>query len=304
MAESMAEKAARLASPTGFSGAGGRPAPPPRAPQRLATVPSPTQAHQAPADPQMEQAMAQARAMAEQQPDSFAQAMSQLQGFTGANAGQGIQMVPAQGGNPAYIQLPTKEEPEPPQAKPAPNPTPTPQAKQEAQPEPKPQGQVSSFDLEVLEMSEQLDVGELMTNGYLFRELEIIPGLLSVSVRSLKRSDKVQIRKDIDDFRRGVPVDPAQPDGPRVIPFPDAVADFATLRQLSEGVMGINGVPMVNDWMQRAAELEDRDDVQYEAIKREYSKFLAAVGLLFPDKPTKEVIEKLKERLGKARAHL
>jgi hypothetical protein len=239
----------------------------------------------------MEAAMEQAREMASTQGESFAQAVGSLESFVGQGP-SGIQMVPAQGGNPAYVQLPPREEPA---AEPEPSPEPEPQAPGASH--------VSSFDLEVMELAEQIDVGELLLNGYAMAELEIVPGYLSVSVRSLKRSDMVEVRKDIDEYRRGKPVDPSKPEGDWITPFPDAVMDFANLRQLAAGVLGINGQPLPADWMQRAAEIEDRPDGAYEAIKREYRKFLAAVNLLFPDKPTKEVFDKLRERLGKAPAH-
>ena len=160
--------------------------------------------------------------------------------------------------------------------------------------------EISSYDAEVLEMLSSLDPAELMMNGSILREIEITDNALSATVKSLTKGDVAAIQRDIDEFRRGKLTD----DGKRLEPFPDAVAEFSSLRQLSDGIVGVNGTPYPKgEWTLRAAQLEALPVAAYEAIRREYAKFSRAVFLLFPDTATKQHIERLKEALGKVRAH-
>lgn len=170
--------------------------------------------------------------------------------------------------------------------------------------------QLSSWDKEVLEMAEQLDPAQLVMDGFIAVELEILGEAFTASVKSFKQQDWVDIRRDVSEFRRGLEVfkeisDPENPGQVKqipetILPFPDEVLEFTQLRQLAQGVLGINGTPYPEDWGARAGMLQQLASPAYEALLREYTKFLQAVGTLFPDKPTKEKMEELKARLGKA----
>jgi hypothetical protein len=169
-----------------------------------------------------------------------------------------------------------------------------------ATPQSAPIREMSSYDAEILEMLAALDPAELIMNGKIMREIEITEGALSVTVKSLTKGEIAAINRDVDEFRRGRLDD----DGKRVEPFADATSEFGSMRQLSEGIVGINGKPLQDGaWVLRSEVLEALPVAAYEAIRREYSKFSRAVFLLFPDSATKQHIERLKEALGKVQAH-
>lgn len=172
--------------------------------------------------------------------------------------------------------------------------------------ETKPQSSLSSWDKEVLEMADQLDPGELMLNGEIMTELEIHE-VLSITVRSLKRSDWTEINRDVNDFRRGIETEVENAEGETVkktiYPFPEEIIDFSNQRRLAQGIVGVNGMPYPHHWSERIQYLEQLAEPVYEAILREYTKFVQAVGTLFPDQATKEHYEKLKIQLGKVHAH-
>ncbi|HUW13824.1 MAG TPA: hypothetical protein VM537_29140 [Anaerolineae bacterium] len=177
----------------------------------------------------------------------------------------------------------------------------------------KPESLLSAWDLEVIEMADQLDPAELVMEGFIAVELEVLGQEFTASVKSFKQQDWSDIRRDVSEFRRGIEVfkdvpDPSSPGKTMqvtetILPFPDEVLEFMQLRQLAQGVLGVNGVPYPNDWGARAGALQQLASPAYDALLREYTKFLQAVGTLFPDKPMKEKMEELKARLGKAQAH-
>ena len=172
--------------------------------------------------------------------------------------------------------------------------------------ETKPQSTLSSWDREVLEMASQLDPAGLVLDGEVLTELEIHE-VLSVTVRSLKKGDWTEVSRDVNDFRRGIDTEVESADGEMVTktiyPFPDEIQEFKQQRILAQGILGVNGQPYPGHWSQRVSILEELPQPVYEAILREYTKFLQAVGTLFPDKPTKEKMDELRLRLGKAQAH-
>lgn len=178
--------------------------------------------------------------------------------------------------------------------------------------ETKPANEISSWDMEVIEMAGQLDPAQLVMDGAIAVELEILGEQFTASVQSFRQSDWVAIRKDVNEYRRGLEVlkDVPDPENPgetkqevrTIIPFPDEVVEFSRLRQLAQGVLGVDGFQYPEDWGSRAALLEQLASPAYEAMSREFTKFLSAVGTMFPDKPTREKMEELKARLGKAQA--
>jgi len=284
MSEDYAAKSVRLVQPTGSLG-GGRPSvapPPPRVPTRMVgPVPNHSPAELA-QFVREEQAREHLRATAERAAGAVKN-MTLVQGQEPAQpAGTPESLEAAMGELNSFVGATANTESPP---------------KTEQPP-------ISSFDLEVLEMADDLDVGALILDGYVMRELPILDGAYSVSVRSLKKSDLTEIGKDVDQFRRGRLENPDDPDSKWITPFPHAVAEFIEIRRLAQGLLGLNGTPMTSRWDLRMAELEDLDAALFSAIVREYHKFLTAVSMLFPDKTTKETVQKLKDRLGKARSHI
>jgi hypothetical protein len=172
--------------------------------------------------------------------------------------------------------------------------------------ESKPQSSLSSWDKEVLEMADCLDPGQLMMEGEILTELEIHE-VLSITVRSLKKADWTEINKDVNEFRRGIEAEVENAQGEKtkklIVPFPDEILEFSNQRRLAQGLVGLNGYAYPDHWGSRVQMLEQLPEPAYAAIFREYTKFLQAVGTLFPDQATKEHYEKLKIQLGKAQAH-
>jgi len=174
-----------------------------------------------------------------------------------------------------------------------------------------PVSKLSSWDREVLEMADQLDPSQLVMDGFMLTELEIHPAL-SITVKSLKKSDRTEIAKDVNEFRRGIEVTKDLPDLDNpgqtkkvletIVPFPEEIHEFAQLRRLSQGIVGVNGAAYPDHWSQRAGLLEGLATPVYDAMLREFFKFLDAVGTMFPDRPTQEKMEELKANLGKAQA--
>ena len=283
MSEDYAAKSVRLVQPTGSLG-GGRPAvapPPPRVPVRtVGPVPNHTPAEMA-QFVQGEQAREHLRATAERAAGAVKNMTSAQGQETAQTAGTPESLEAAMGALSSFVGEASSAGPPP---------------KTEQPP-------ISSFDLEVLELADELDVGALILDGYVMRELPILDGMYSVSVRSLKKSDLTEIAKDVDQFRRGRLENPDDPDSKWITPFPHAVADFIESRRLAQGLLGLNGTPMTIRWDIRMAEMEELDAALFSAIVREYHKFLTAVSMLFPDKMTKETMQRLKDRLGKARSH-
>lgn len=281
MAEDMAAKARRLASE--YTGARPAPAPKPtavdrptvtRMPVRMANVAVPShtpaqlqafvQREQQEAQQQAESAMSMMARAKPEATDSTSRAMAELQKLSGAQA-----------------------PPEPPR-----------ETAVDA-----PESPLSTFDIEIVRLSDQLDPAELVTHGYITAELDIVPGVLSVSVKTLKKADWVDVHKDVDEFRRGGRRDPSDENSEWITPFPSAVTSFMNTRYLAQGVLGVNGEAWTANWAGRFARLEELDDSVYSAILREYDKLLMATRLLFPDNATKEILAKLRSRLGKAQAH-
>jgi hypothetical protein len=157
--------------------------------------------------------------------------------------------------------------------------------------------EVSSYDAEILEMCDQIDATELLMHGSVSFELDILEDVLSVSVQSLKKSDLREIQSDIDAYLRGSGDD----DSPS--PSVESLRDFSDMRHLAQGILGINGKPLPNDWEARFQLLEQLAAPAYSAIRREYVKFLEAVGLVFPDKATQSQMDRLRDAVKKARAH-
>jgi hypothetical protein len=112
------------------------------------------------------------------------------------------------------------------------------------------QAVISSYDKEIMEMIEHMNAEELLLKGELNFELEVVPDVLSVSVRSLKKSDLREIQSDVDDFRGGRKV--SEDSEERVLPSLQAIEDFSDMRHITQGIVGINGNPLPSDWLQRA----------------------------------------------------
>ena len=169
--------------------------------------------------------------------------------------------------------------------------------------EKKPVSTLSSWDKEVLEIAEQLDPSDLMMNGEIVTELDILPGVFSITVKSLKKADWTAVNRDVNDFRRGIDTEVETASGgtiqKTIVPFQEEVMEFSQQRHLAQGILGINGHQLSSDWGSRMQALEELPSPAYDAALREYTKFLHAVGTLFPDDPTKQKMEELKARLGK-----
>lgn len=284
MGESLLQKMNRHSKPTGYDSAGaGQPAPkasaqaPQRAPAPRAIVPQYTRED-------MQRLISQERAKVEAAAKAVETDMDSAAKMPGLNSDDGAEApeLPGHGIAQEILRAETQVSEKKPGDQAAPI------------------REISSYDAEILEMLASLDPAELMLNGSIMREIEITDKALSVTVKSLTKGEVAAINKDIDEFRRGKVND----DGKTVEPFSDAIAEFSGLRQLADGIVGVNGKPLPNaSWVARSEHLEQLPVAAYEAIRREYAKFSRAVFLLFPDTATKQHIERLKEALGKAQAH-
>lgn len=156
---------------------------------------------------------------------------------------------------------------------------------------------ISSYDVNLLEMVDSISVEELILQGAVATELEIAEGF-SFSVQSLRKADFIEIQEDVDEFEQGRK-DPNDDDR-RVYPSSVAVADFRDMRTLVQGLLGIKGRPLPSDWRTRYDLVAQLPSGAYDALLREYSRFLRAVSLVFPDDITKKKMEELRKKLKKA----
>lgn len=161
---------------------------------------------------------------------------------------------------------------------------------------------ISSYDRDLIELADHIDPSDLLVRGFVMTELDVVEDVLSISVKSLRKADLREIQEDVDDFSRGKPPRD-DPEGLPVMPSMDSIRDFSDMRYLAQGILGINGNPLPGTWQDRFNLLEQLASPAYASIRREYTKFLEAVGLLFPDKATKERMDKLREVIKKAQAH-
>jgi len=161
--------------------------------------------------------------------------------------------------------------------------------------------EISSYDKDILEMVDSIDVGELILRGRVAHELTIIEDLFTISVQSLRKADLIEVQSDVDLYQRGYP-DPDK-ESARVYPSSAAVNDYEELRHLSQGILGMNTKALPADSSARMEILSQLATPIYRVVAREYSKFLRAVNLLFPDEPTKKQMDKLRNTLKKVEAH-
>lgn len=157
--------------------------------------------------------------------------------------------------------------------------------------------EISSYDLEVMKIADSLDVEQLLIDGYVAAELDVLDGKYSVTAKSLRRTDRVDIQKDLDTFNQGLP-DPDR-EGKFIRPTIEAMGNFRQTRELAEILVGLNGEALPGNLPARMQKIDGLADPLYVAILREVSKFMRAVELLLPTKEEKKMLQNLREKLGK-----
>ena len=159
-----------------------------------------------------------------------------------------------------------------------------------------PKKELTESDKKVLEIREQLNIGDLISKGYLTIELEVKPDILKGKFRSLSGEQVKAINKDVARFAS--PKYTINKSGERKLtddaPTQQEILDYIKYRNLSESLLEVNEVSLGRSQAERDKKLDKLDSSIVTALYYKMRQFFAAVSLLFPDEDQEKQLDSLK----------